>query len=36
MASIQKHVMETSSQSVVIAVNRIFTGSARLNTNAVS
>ena len=35
MASIQEQVTETSSQSVVVAVDRIFTGSTRLNTNAI-
>jgi hypothetical protein len=35
MASIQEQVMDTSSQSVVVAVDRIFTGSTRLNTNAI-
>ena len=35
MATIQEQVTETSSQSVVVAVDRIFTGSTRLNTNAI-
>ncbi|MBN3299867.1 BIG2 protein, partial [Amia calva] len=35
MASIQESVGETSSQSVVVAVDRIFTGSTRLDGNAV-
>lgn len=35
MATIQEQVEETSSQSVVVAVDRIFTGSTRLDTNAI-
>uniref|UniRef100_A0A8C6J3L0 Uncharacterized protein n=1 Tax=Melopsittacus undulatus TaxID=13146 RepID=A0A8C6J3L0_MELUD len=35
MASIQESVGETSSQSVVVAVDRIFTGSTRLDGNAI-
>uniref|UniRef100_A0A8C1KIU0 ADP-ribosylation factor guanine nucleotide-exchange factor 2 (brefeldin A-inhibited) n=1 Tax=Cyprinus carpio TaxID=7962 RepID=A0A8C1KIU0_CYPCA len=35
MAHIQESVGETSSQSVVVAVDRIFTGSTRLDGNAV-
>ncbi|XP_041273717.1 brefeldin A-inhibited guanine nucleotide-exchange protein 2 isoform X2 [Onychostruthus taczanowskii] len=35
MASIQESVEETSSQSVVVAVDRIFTGSTRLDGNAI-
>ncbi|KAJ8336938.1 hypothetical protein SKAU_G00381580 [Synaphobranchus kaupii] len=35
MASIQESIGETSSQSVVVAVDRIFTGSIRLDGNAV-
>lgn len=35
MATIQEQVTETSSQSVVVAVDRIFTGSTRLDTNAI-
>ncbi|XP_062834987.1 brefeldin A-inhibited guanine nucleotide-exchange protein 2 isoform X2 [Anolis carolinensis] len=35
IASIQESVGETSSQSVVVAVDRIFTGSTRLDGNAI-
>uniref|UniRef100_A0A8C5PJT0 ARF guanine nucleotide exchange factor 1 n=1 Tax=Leptobrachium leishanense TaxID=445787 RepID=A0A8C5PJT0_9ANUR len=35
MASIQESIGETSSQSVVVAVDRIFTGSTRLDGNAI-
>uniref|UniRef100_A0A8D1YEU2 ARF guanine nucleotide exchange factor 2 n=1 Tax=Sus scrofa TaxID=9823 RepID=A0A8D1YEU2_PIG len=35
MASFQESVGETSSQSVVVAVDRIFTGSTRLDGNAI-
>uniref|UniRef100_A0A8D0CEQ4 ARF guanine nucleotide exchange factor 1 n=1 Tax=Scleropages formosus TaxID=113540 RepID=A0A8D0CEQ4_SCLFO len=35
IASIQESIGETSSQSVVVAVDRIFTGSTRLDGNAV-
>ncbi|XP_009076409.1 PREDICTED: brefeldin A-inhibited guanine nucleotide-exchange protein 2-like, partial [Acanthisitta chloris] len=35
MVSIQESVGETSSQSVVVAVDRIFTGSTRLDGNAI-
>ncbi|NXD20847.1 BIG2 protein, partial [Spelaeornis formosus] len=35
MSSIQESVGETSSQSVVVAVDRIFTGSTRLDGNAI-
>ena len=35
MATIQEQVGETSSQSVVVAGDRIFTGSTRLDTNAI-
>uniref|UniRef100_A0A8C5QNF6 ARF guanine nucleotide exchange factor 2 n=1 Tax=Leptobrachium leishanense TaxID=445787 RepID=A0A8C5QNF6_9ANUR len=35
MATIQESVGETSSQSVVVAVDRIFTGSTRLDGNAI-
>lgn len=35
MAHIQESVGETSSQSVVVAVDRIFTGSTRLDGNAI-
>uniref|UniRef100_A0A8C2SDX9 SEC7 domain-containing protein n=1 Tax=Capra hircus TaxID=9925 RepID=A0A8C2SDX9_CAPHI len=35
MASLQESVGETSSQSVVVAVDRIFTGSTRLDGNAI-
>ena len=35
MATIQEQVEETSSQSVVVAVDRIFTGSIRLDTYAI-
>ena len=35
MATIQEQVEETSSQSVVVAVDRIFTGSTRLDTTAI-
>ncbi|KAM9285417.1 brefeldin A-inhibited guanine nucleotide-exchange protein 2 isoform 2-T3 [Morus bassanus] len=35
MANIQESVGETSSQSVVVAVDRIFTGSTRLDGNAI-
>ncbi|KAK1801516.1 hypothetical protein P4O66_004578 [Electrophorus voltai] len=36
MAHIQESVGETSSQSVVVAVDRIFTGSTRLDGNAIA
>ncbi|XP_023254127.1 brefeldin A-inhibited guanine nucleotide-exchange protein 1-like, partial [Seriola lalandi dorsalis] len=35
IASIQESIGETSSQSVVVAVDRIFTGSTRLDGNAI-
>ncbi len=35
IATIQEQVEETSSQSVVVAVDRIFTGSTRLDTTAI-
>lgn len=35
IASIQESIWETSSQSVVVAVDRIFTGSTRLDGNAI-
>ena len=35
MATIQEQVGETSSQSVVVAVDRIFTGSVRLDSTAI-
>lgn len=35
IASIQESIWETSSQSVVVAVDRIFTGSIRLDGNAI-
>jgi brefeldin A-inhibited guanine nucleotide-exchange protein len=35
MASIQESMGETSSQSVVVAVDRIFTGSVRLDGDAI-
>ena len=35
MATIQEQVGETSSQSVVVAGDRIFTGSTRLDTTAI-
>uniref|UniRef100_A0A3B4WWZ6 ARF guanine nucleotide exchange factor 1 n=1 Tax=Seriola lalandi dorsalis TaxID=1841481 RepID=A0A3B4WWZ6_SERLL len=36
IASIQESIGETSSQSVVVAVDRIFTGSTRLDGNAIA
>ena len=35
IATIQEQVEETSSQTIVVAVDRIFTGSTRLDTNAI-
>ena len=35
IATIQEQVGETSSQTVVVAVDRIFTGSTRLDTQAI-
>ncbi len=35
MATIQEHVEGTSNQSVVVAVDRIFTGSTRLDGKAI-
>lgn len=35
MATIQEQVGETSSQSMVVAVDRIFTGSVRLDSTAI-
>ena len=35
IASIQEHVEGTSNQSVVVAVDRIFTGTTRLNGTAI-
>lgn len=35
MATIQEQVGETGSQSIVVAVDRIFTGSTRLDRDAI-
>ena len=35
MAHLQESMVETSSQSVVVAVDRIFTGSVRLDGDAI-
>ena len=35
MASLQEAMGETSSQSIVVAVDRIFTGSTRLDGDAI-
>jgi len=35
LATIQESMGETSSQSIVVAIDRIFTGSTRLDGNAI-